>query len=153
MDNKSLKHTLAKSTRAVLSFIRYTQMNKFGASFTNQIDSIGIREGECILSIIQAEPLSPELTVLLQEKLNHYLQYILDGQLHEERPDADNMQKTIELYLQHPAAGQAEEFLSKVKPYIESEGIKFTLIHSTLCVQQLVQTVRFAHWDGLKPAP
>lgn len=109
-------------------------MNKFGASFTNQIDIIGIREGECILSIIQAAPLSPELTVLLQEKLNHYLQYILDGQLHEERPEADNMPKTIELHLQHPASGVAAEFLSKVKPYIESEGIKFTLIHSAQSV-------------------
>jgi hypothetical protein len=109
-------------------------MNKFGVSFTNQIDSLGIREGEFILSIIQAEPLSPELTVLLQEKLNHYLQYILDGQLHEERPDADHMQKTIELHLQHSTSGVAEEFLSRVKPYIESEGIKFKIVHSALCV-------------------
>jgi len=114
------------------SIYSYTQMKKFGVSFTNQIDSIGIRESECILSIIQSEPLSPELTVLLQEKLNYYLQYILDGQLHEERPDTDNMQKTIELHLQHPASGVAEEFLSKVKAYIESEGIKFKFVHSAL---------------------
>ena len=109
-------------------------MNKFGATFTSQIDTIGIREGECILSIIQAAPLSPEQTVLLQEKLNHYLQYILDGQLHEERPEADNIPKTIELHLQHPASGVAAEFLSKVKTYIEGEGIKFTLIHSVQSV-------------------
>jgi hypothetical protein len=109
---------------------RYTPMNKFGVSFTNQIDAIGIRDGECILSIIQADPLSPELTVLLQQKLNHYLQYILDGQLHEERPETSNIPKTIELYLQHSASDVAEAFLKKVKPYIESEGIKFTLIHS-----------------------
>jgi hypothetical protein len=109
-------------------------MKKFGVSFTNQIDSIGIREGECILSIIQSDSLSPELTVQLQEKLNYYLQYILDGQLHEERPDTDNMLKTIELHLQHPASGVAEEFLSKVKAYIESEGIKFQLVHGALCV-------------------
>lgn len=107
---------------------------KIGVSCTNQIDSIGIREGECVLSIIQSDPLSIELTVQLQEKINYYLQYILDGQLHEERPGTNNMQKTIELHLQHPASGVAEEFLSKVKAYIESEGIKFHLVHGALCV-------------------
>ena len=106
----------------------YTLMNKYGAAHTTQIDILSIREGVCILSIIQADPISPELTVLLQEKLNHYLQYILDGQLNEERPETINMPKAIELYLQHPTSGVAFTFLNRVKSNIESEGIMFTLI-------------------------
>jgi hypothetical protein len=105
-------------------------MNKYGTACTNQIDALGVRDGLCILSIIQTTPLSPELTTLLQEKLNYYLQYILDGQLHEERPETINMPKVIELYLQHPASDVAEIFLSRVSAYIEGEGIRFTLITS-----------------------
>ncbi len=109
---------------------RYALMNKYGTACTSQIDAFGLREGVCILSIIQTTPLSPELTILLQEKLNYYLQYILDGQLHEERPETINMPKAIELYLQHPASDVAENFLSRVSSYIEGEGIRFTLITS-----------------------
>lgn len=103
-------------------------MNEYGAAYTNQIDALGIREGVCILSIIQAQSLSPELTVLLQEKLNYYLQYILDGQLYKERPETFNMQKAIELYLQHPPSGVAVTFLSQVKSFIEGEGIMFNVV-------------------------
>lgn len=105
-------------------------MNKYGATYTNQIDALGVREGVCILSIIQVTPLTPELTVLLQEKLNHYLQYILDGQLHKEKPETIDMPKAIELHLHQPASGVAATFLSQVKTYIESEGIIFTLATS-----------------------
>jgi len=102
-------------------------MNKYGAQHTEVIDFITQKDNVCALYIIQSESLTDELTLKLQEKINNYLTYALDGQLDKEYPDLRNMKLRIQIDLQHKPEGVAAEFLEKVKPHIEEEGIEFSI--------------------------
>ena len=98
---------------------------KYGTDHPNQIDLLGTSEGVCFLAIIQAEPLDPESTLRLQDKINHYLTYILDGQMLEENPSLASLPKVIQLHLQHEPTGIATEFLERVSSVLAQEGVGF----------------------------
>ncbi len=86
---------------------------------------VGVEDGVCYLSIIQARELNPETTLLLQDKIDHYLAYVLDGQMALEEPRKALLPKVIRLHLQQPAQGVAEEFLAALPAHLEEEGIGF----------------------------
>jgi hypothetical protein len=98
---------------------------KYGTDHPSQIDLIGLKDGVCRFTIVQVERLNDERVLLLQEKLNNYLTYILDGQLAEEYPDRAELPKVVEVALQFPPEGVAIEFLSKVGEVFREKGIGF----------------------------
>ena len=100
-------------------------MSKYGAQHPELIDFLTQKDDVCSLYIVQSDPLDDELTLKLQEKINNYLAYALDGQLAEEYPDMANMKLSIEIEIQHQPEGVAAEFLDRVRPVIEAEGLEF----------------------------
>ena len=103
-------------------------MNKYGVEHPDKIDIIGHKNNVCSLCMVQSEPLDDELTLKLQEKINNYLAFALDGQLDEEYPEMANMKLKIVLRLQYQAEGVAVEFLEKARSFIESEGLEFEVV-------------------------
>ncbi len=102
-------------------------MSKHGAEYPEVIDFITSKDNVCSLYIVQGMYLDDELTLKLQEKINNYLTYVLDGQLEKEYPDMANMNKRIQIDLQFKPEGVAADFLEKVRPHIEKEGIEFNV--------------------------
>ena len=100
-------------------------MSKCGAEFPEVIDYLTDKDGVCSLYIVQSMPLDDELTLKLQEKINNYLSFALDGQLIDEYPDMAGKKVQIKLELQYRPEGVAAEFIEKVAPHIEAEGIGF----------------------------
>ncbi len=99
-------------------------MNNYGVEFPNIIDFISHNEGVCNLHIVQFELLTDELLLKLQDKLNHYLGYALDGQLEAEFPDLPKMQIRIQLWLAHEPDNDALRFLDKVAYTCSIEGVE-----------------------------
>ncbi|WP_225740683.1 transposase zinc-binding domain-containing protein [Pseudoalteromonas peptidolytica] len=100
---------------------------KYGINFQNQIDICSINDGTCVLSIIQSEVIDDTNIELLQDKLNHYLCYILDGQLEEEEPNKYALPKRIELIIGHVPTDTLTGFIEQLTPILEAENIKFVL--------------------------
>ena len=113
-----------RSARQSSTVIRI-EMSKSGAEYPDVIDYLTEKDGVCSLYIVQSMPLDDELTLKLQEKINNYLAFALDGQLDKEYPGMAGMKLQIQIELQHPPEGVAVDFLEKVAPYIEAEGIGF----------------------------
>jgi hypothetical protein len=104
----------------------YTYM-KYGISFQNKIDICAINNGVCVLTLVQYETINESNIELLQSKLNHYLSYILDGQLEEEEPHKYALPKRIELIVGHKPTEVLTNFISQLFPILESESINFVL--------------------------
>lgn len=100
-------------------------MSKYGAQHPEVIDFIAHKDNVCSLYIVQNDPLDGELTLKLQEKINNYLAFSLDGQLAREYPDMAKMKLRIEIEIQHKPEGVAAKFIEKVRPIIEAEGLEF----------------------------
>ncbi len=75
---------------------------------------------------MQSEQLGGDLLLKLQDKLNHYLAYILDGQLQDDFPNLAEMQICIQLWLQHEPDDETLKFLDKVTYTCSVEGIALT---------------------------
>ena len=99
-------------------------MTKYGVSIPDQIDLISHNEGVCNLHIVQSEELTDELLLKLQDKLNHYLAYALDGQLQDDFPNLPKMQIHIQLWIQHRLDDEALKFLEEVAYTCSNEGVE-----------------------------
>lgn len=100
-------------------------MKKYGAKYKDNVDIITFGDDVCTLHIVQSEELDDELTLLLQEKINNYLSFALDGQLFEEYPKSKGKELNIEITLKFPPTGLAAKFLDRSGPVVESEGLGF----------------------------
>ena len=100
-------------------------MSDYGVEFPNIIDFISHNEGVCNLHIVQFEKLTDELLLKLQDKLNHYLAYALDGQLQDDFPDLPKMEICIHLWLAHEPDDETLKFLDKVAYSCSIEGVEF----------------------------
>jgi hypothetical protein len=100
---------------------------KLGINFQNQIDICSINDGTCVLSIIQSEIIDDSNIELLQDKINHYLSYVLDGQLEEEEPHKYALPKRIELIIGHSPTEALTSFVIQLVPALNSESVSFTL--------------------------
>lgn len=98
---------------------------KYGTDHPEKIDAFVVRDGTLYLYIIQADELDGERTLALQNKLNNYLAFILDGQLEEEYPDMVEWPKVVRLELRLTPVGVAAEFLNLVGNALEAEGVGF----------------------------
>lgn len=59
----------------------------YGTDHPDKIDIISENNGTCYLWIAQSQLLEEETLFLLQDKINNYLTFILDGQLAEVFPE------------------------------------------------------------------
>ncbi len=100
-------------------------VRQFGTDFPDKVDMVTVEDGVCYLYVVQGHELDGERTLALQTKLNNYLAFILDGQLEQEYPKKAQLQKVIRVELLYRPEGVAAEFLEKVAPLIEKEGIGF----------------------------
>lgn len=63
----------------------------------------------------------------LEEKINRYLGYVLDGYLGEHYPQYIGLPVTICLETQHHPEGEVIEFLQEARRAIEGEGLRFVV--------------------------
>ena len=93
--------------------------------FPNVIDFVSHNEDVCNLHVVQFEFLTDELLLKLQDKLNHYLAYALDGQLEAEFPDLPKLQIRIQLWLAQEPDDDTLKFLDKAAYACSVEGVEF----------------------------
>ncbi len=103
----------------------YVMSKKYGTDYPDKVDLVTEKDGVCYLYVVQSDELDGERTLALQEKLNNYLSFILDGQLKEEYPDKALLRKVVRIEFQHPPTGIAAEFLERLRPVFETEGVGF----------------------------
>jgi hypothetical protein len=94
------------------------------------IDAIGVdREtGEVVLTITDHLDWSTnenEHLMLLQEKINAYLEFILGGELVEAYEDAKGRRPRIDVIHKFPPSSMAVVFFSRVVEVAEASGVAF----------------------------
>lgn len=92
----------------------------------NKVDLISqSKTGEFFLIIVVDEPWvdSDEFKYLLQEKLNNYSAYFLDGQMLQEYPDCKQQRVTVRISSTTAIPKRLQEFISKLSEATKSYGI------------------------------
>ncbi len=95
---------------------------------TSIVDLVSIdNEGGVILTISDHLDWSSEREhmLLLQEKINTYCQYVENGQIYDEYPEARDRRPLISVVFFHDLTTKAESFFQKVKSVLETEGFNF----------------------------
>jgi hypothetical protein len=103
----------------------YVMTKMYGTDYPDKVDLIAEKDGACYLYVVQSDELDDEKTLALQDKLNNYLSFILDGQLKEEYPDKALLRKVVRIEFQYLPTGIAAEFLERVRPVFEAAGVRF----------------------------
>ena len=86
-----------------------------GSAVPNVLDLITERDGVCYMYLVVDNELEGDRLLALQERLNTYLSFILDGQLQRTYPALANLQKIVRINLQHAPSEFAGEFLDRIK--------------------------------------
>lgn len=68
-----------------------------------------------------------EHLLILQDKINSYLEAIEDGQLYDKYPQAKNRSIKIRVVAKYLPNRDGELFLKQVKEFLKSEGFDFAL--------------------------
>jgi len=105
---------------------------RYGPDHTDVVDLITERDGICYMYLIEENELEGDQLLALQEKLNSYLSFVLDGQLQRSYPALANLQKVIRISLQHTPSEFTGEFLQRVKSaFAEYDvGLEFVIERS-----------------------
>lgn len=69
-----------------------------------------------------------EHLLVLQEKINGYLQFILSGDLLKEVPTARGHQVVINVHGKFPLSSKAEHFYRKAADFVEKAGYKLQFV-------------------------
>jgi hypothetical protein len=64
--------------------------------------------------------------VILQDKLNAYLDFIESGQIYEEYPSAVGSKLNVRIYFKYEPDNEALETLSKFREFFEDKGYGFS---------------------------
>ncbi len=85
--------------------------------------------GEVVLVMFEERPwnLGDEQLVQLQEKLNAYLSFALDGELEEQLPQFAGRPIRVQLNCAQPPPPNVVELLSKVREQVSFQGINFVV--------------------------
>ncbi|HQR44974.1 MAG TPA: hypothetical protein PLB02_01990 [Thermoanaerobaculia bacterium] len=96
------------------------------------IDAVGTERetGIVVLTVSDHLEWDSDHLITLQEKLNAYLHFVLEGQLLEDYPSARNRRVRIEVIHKFEPHAEALEFLSKARVAIAEHGIE--LAHKSL---------------------
>lgn len=92
---------------------------------SNKVDSLTIEKDKCILGISDHLTWDDEHILLLQEKINHYLHYILEGQINENVSNLDNYDLIIQLIYKYEPNGNYVSYLIDLKENVKKYGITF----------------------------
>jgi hypothetical protein len=94
---------------------------------TNVIDFISTQEDFVWLTIADELDWQEESNhlILLQDKVNAYLEFIENGQLFETYPDANSCKIGIEICAKHTIPKIGLDFLMKIKDLLENSGYEF----------------------------
>ncbi len=95
---------------------------------TDVIDAIGVDKetGELVLTVSDHLEWSDEHLLLLQEKLNLYIDFIEAGELLDVYPDSKGRQVSINVVCKYSPDIKSSAFLSKVGSIVEQSGVKFS---------------------------
>ncbi len=98
---------------------------------TEKVDALGeeISTGDVVLSIFDHLDWTDEQEhlLLLQEKINSYLDFIETGQIQEDFPKAEGARLKIQILAKYPLSEAAEDFLAKASFATNTSGI--SLVH------------------------
>ena len=98
------------------------------------VDVVSVSEGagEVLLDIADHLDWSHERAhlLMLEKKINAYLEFIESGQLIEAYPDACGKVPVIHIACYHPPTTAARAFFDDVRRIVEMEGVKLTYKHS-----------------------
>jgi hypothetical protein len=110
-----------------------------GLENTNVIDVIALDEKNGEVALVMHEPRewdgSDERLFQLQEKINTYLSFALDGEMNEAYPAFIGKSIRLQLDCLTPPDARTLDFIGIVREQIAYQGIKFeiTLAGQTLC--------------------
>jgi len=68
---------------------------------------------------------SAEQLLKFQSKLNHYLTYVFDGQMHREHPESEGRPVVLELDYFEPLDAVTEEFIRKARDIMSGKAVAF----------------------------
>jgi uncharacterized protein DUF6572 len=88
------------------------------------------RADKVVLAMYEGRPWTGEELQLfqLQEKLNAYVSFILDGELQESFPDLASKSVEIQLRTLHDPDAKALEFISRVREQLALQQITFEIV-------------------------
>ena len=87
------------------------------------------RADKVVLAMYEARAWTGELQLFqLQEKLNAYVSFILDGELQESFPDLASKSVEIQLRTLHDPDAKALEFISRVREQLALQQISFEIV-------------------------
>ena len=98
-------------------------MRKVGSAYPNSIDLITQSEEEVRLVIVEEEALDDEAALALQEKLNNYLSYALDGELLKQYPAISSKQVIIRVEFWARPTAFILEFLARYKEAVAEHQV------------------------------
>jgi hypothetical protein len=105
---------------------------RYGASHPEVVDLVTESAGICYLYLLEEDELDGDVLLGVQQKLNNYLNFMLDGQFHSMYPSYKNSEKVVRLNLRHAPSEFAEEFLRRVKSIFAEHDVGFEVeIEST----------------------
>ena len=100
-------------------------LNQNSIRFPETIDLVTSKGNDCFLFIIQVDRFADQELPALQDKINNYLAFSLDGQLVSTYPNMANKHVTIKVQLSCDPTSAQQEFYSAVTKVCSSEGIGF----------------------------
>lgn len=93
------------------------------------VDAVGIRrsDGRAVLTISDHLPWLPdnEHLLLLQDKINDYLDFLESGEIYDTYPQAHGREIEIQVVHKHPPVGDAITFLERAGETIRRAGFHF----------------------------
>ena len=95
---------------------------------TEIVDAIGVDDctDEVVLTISDQLEWDKNHLILLQEKLNTYLNFVESGEILSSYPNSKNRKVHINLICKYSPDKESEEFLSGVGDIVEGAGMRFT---------------------------
>ncbi len=100
-------------------------MAKNGIKYPGVIDFVTSKDDVCGLYIIQVDRVDDREIQALQEKINNYLTFALDGQLTSEYPSMAGKQVKIYMQLSCDPTTLQQDFYTNVTAVCNKEGIGF----------------------------
>lgn len=67
--------------------------------------------------------------LILQNKLNAYLEFIENGSIYENYPEAEGKKIVIEVAMKYPPNKEGNEFLETVRDFLNDNGYEFKFYH------------------------
>jgi acetylornithine deacetylase/succinyl-diaminopimelate desuccinylase-like protein len=98
---------------------------KNGIAHPAVIDLVTTKDGQCFLDIIQVDRMSDDDLFALQDKINSYLSFALDGQLAKMYPELASAPVTIRLNLGSDPSETQQRFFSAIRGLCHENRMDF----------------------------